>query len=71
MADAARPDPQPPILPEPMPGRPPAPVEPIREPLAVPQQPAGRRPWLSPLNQRRWRSFRRNGRAFWWASSRT
>jgi microcin C transport system permease protein len=26
---------------------------------------AGRRPWLSPLNQRRWRNFRANRRAFW------
>ena len=24
-----------------------------------------RRPWLSPLNQRRWRNFRRNRRGFW------
>ncbi|MCV6585897.1 MAG: ABC transporter permease [Marinibacterium sp.] len=24
-----------------------------------------RRSWLSPLNQRRWRNFRRNGRAYW------
>jgi microcin C transport system permease protein len=31
----------------------------------VPQSPAPRRPWLSPLNQRRWRNFRRNRRAFW------
>ena len=27
--------------------------------------PEKRRMWLSPLNQRRWRNFRRNGRAFW------
>ncbi|RVT87452.1 ABC transporter permease [Rhodobacteraceae bacterium CCMM004] len=27
--------------------------------------PARRRPFLSPLNQRRWRNFRRNRRAFW------
>jgi len=25
----------------------------------------GRRPWLSPLNQRRWRNFKRNRRAYW------
>jgi len=30
-----------------------------------PVVPARRRPFLSPLNQRRWRNFRRNGRAFW------
>ena len=24
-----------------------------------------KRPWLSPLNQRRWRNFRRNRRAYW------
>lgn len=67
MTDAARPNVQPPLIPEPMPGMPPAPVEPLSEPLgAPPPPPAGRRrPWLSPLNQRRWRNFRRNGRAFW------
>ena len=27
--------------------------------------PERRGPWLSPLNQRRWRNFRRNSRAFW------
>ena len=27
--------------------------------------PPKKRQWLSPLNQRRWRNFRRNGRAFW------
>ncbi|TNC63921.1 ABC transporter permease [Rubellimicrobium roseum] len=47
-----------------MPGRPPAPVEPLSEPLPAPLAPA-RRPRLSPLNQRRWRNFRRNSRAFW------
>lgn len=26
---------------------------------------APRKPWLSPLNQRRWRNFRRNRRAYW------
>ena len=31
-------------------------------PLVVPEK---RRMWLSPLNQRRWRNFRRNRRAFW------
>ncbi|WP_246849559.1 ABC transporter permease [Rubellimicrobium arenae] len=57
---------QPPAIPEPMPGAVPAPVEPLREPLDAPVPVrAGRRPWLSPLNQRRWRNFRRNGRAFW------
>jgi len=30
-----------------------------------PVSPRRRRPFLSPLNQRRWRNFRRNGRAFW------
>ncbi len=40
-----------PVLPEPTPGAPPAPVR--------------ARPWLSPLNQRRWRNFRRNRRALW------
>ncbi|WP_375260549.1 ABC transporter permease [Palleronia sp.] len=30
-----------------------------------PVDPRRRRPFLSPLNQRRWRNFRRNGRAFW------
>ncbi len=30
-----------------------------------PVSPRRRRPTLSPLNQRRWRNFRRNGRAFW------
>ncbi|TRD21751.1 ABC transporter permease [Palleronia caenipelagi] len=31
----------------------------------APVAPRRRRPFLSPLNQRRWRNFRRNGRAFW------
>ena len=31
-------------------------------PAAVPQQ---KKSWLSPLNQRRWRNFKRNRRAFW------
>ncbi|PZX19640.1 microcin C transport system permease protein [Palleronia aestuarii] len=30
-----------------------------------PVTPARRRRFLSPLNERRWRNFRRNGRAFW------
>ncbi|SPJ23619.1 ABC transporter permease [Palleronia abyssalis] len=30
-----------------------------------PVSPRRRRPTLSPLNQRRWRNFRKNGRAFW------
>jgi len=64
MVDAARPTPEPPMIPEPMPGQVPAPVEPLRDPLdaGIPER---RRPWLSPLNQRRWRNFRRNGRAYW------
>ena len=37
--------------------------------LEVPADPATtirrRRPWLSPLNQRRWRNFTRNRRAYW------
>ncbi len=32
--------------------------------IALPAPPA-RRPWLSPLNQRRWRNFTRNRRAYW------
>ena len=32
---------------------------------ALPVPPRKRRPFLSPLNQRRWRNFRRNRRAFW------
>ncbi len=59
-----------PLAPEPlpgsMPGQVPPPAEPIRDAVAPPPEPVRRRrPWLSPLNQRRWRSFRRNGRAFW------
>jgi microcin C transport system permease protein len=30
-----------------------------------PVVPARRRPWLSPLNQRRWRNFKKNRRAYW------
>ena len=36
---------------------------PADEPIAVPEK--RRRPWLSPLNQRRWRNFKKNRRAFW------
>ncbi|HVG48716.1 MAG TPA: ABC transporter permease [Rubellimicrobium sp.] len=64
MTDAAMPAPQ--IVPEPMPGQPAAPVDTTLEPTGAPPPLSGRRrPWLSPLNQRRWRSFRRNKRAFW------
>lgn len=37
------------------------------DPQTVPPvtAPKPKRMWLSPLNQRRWRNFRRNGRAFW------
>ena len=31
-------------------------------PVVVPEK---ERTWLSPLNQRRWRNFRKNRRAFW------
>ncbi|MEM9972265.1 MAG: ABC transporter permease [Pseudomonadota bacterium] len=34
------------------------------EPAAIPDGPT-RRPWLSPLNQRRWRNFTKNRRAYW------
>ena len=50
--------------PQPMP-------EPGREPMpepgpgAVALPPPGKRAWLSPLNQRRWRNFKRNRRAVW------
>ncbi|GGA93745.1 ABC transporter permease [Allosediminivita pacifica] len=46
-------DPDPRITPEPAPGKP-----------VAPEPPRGRFA-LSPLNKRRWRNFRRNGRAFW------
>ena len=39
-----------------------APGEALAPPPVVP---GGRRPFLSPLNKRRWRNFRANGRAFW------
>ncbi len=45
--------PEPPVAPQPMPGKP-----------VAPEPPRGRFA-LSPLNQRRWRNFRRNRRAFW------
>ncbi len=35
----------------------------IETPVVVP--PARKRPWLSPLNQRRWRNFKKNRRAMW------
>ena len=48
-------------LPEAEPARTPAPA-----PHAPPPEPTGqKRPWLSPLNQRRLRNFKRNKRAFW------
>jgi len=40
----------------------PLPDLPITAPAAAP---ARQRPWLSPINQRRWRNFRRNSRAYW------
>ena len=43
---------------EPTPGQPGAPIPPRAAP-------ARKRAWLSPLNQRRWRNFKRNRRAFW------
>ena len=51
MAERADPTDPGPVLPEPTPGAAPAPVR--------------ARPWLSPLNRRRWRNFRRNRRALW------
>jgi microcin C transport system permease protein len=41
--------------------------QPDPAPPGRPPMPPGRdrRPWLSPLNQRRWRNFRSNRRAFW------
>ncbi|HBS50282.1 MAG TPA: peptide ABC transporter permease [Rhodobacteraceae bacterium] len=41
----------------------PAPANHATDAGDAPISPRGR--WLSPLNQRRWRNFRRNGRAFW------
>ena len=29
------------------------------------QDAAAKKPWLGPLNQRRWRNFKRNRRAYW------
>lgn len=51
---------------EPDPTGTPAPVRPQPEPGAAPiPQPKPGRFALSPLNKRRWRNFRKNGRAFW------
>ena len=57
MADTVEPltEQVPGIVPQPMPGAAPAPNLP----------PPSRRGWASPLTQRRWRSFRRNKRAYW------
>ncbi|WP_010138422.1 ABC transporter permease [Oceanicola sp. S124] len=41
------------------------PAEPAVAPAQTPVAPPERRGRLSPLNQRRWRNFRRNRRAFW------
>lgn len=41
------------------------PAEPAVSPAQAPVAPPERRGRLSPLNQRRWRNFRRNRRAFW------
>ncbi len=37
----------------------------IDAPVAAPVAPPQRKSWLSPLNQRRWRNFKRNRRAYW------
>ncbi|GIT89767.1 peptide ABC transporter permease [Jannaschia pagri] len=37
----------------------------VQAPAAPAPETADKSRWLSPLNQRRWRNFRRNGRAFW------
>ena len=42
----------------------PHPLAPVTGPGEAPPPP-GRRPRLSPLNQRRWRNFKRNRRAYW------
>ena len=57
--DTYRPKPHPDPQPEPRPD--PAPPGPAEPGLPPPQ----RRAWLSPLNQRRWRNFTRNRRAYW------
>lgn len=54
--------PRPPVRPEGTTRRP-GPPEPM--PGNITATPAPKRPVLSPLNQRRWRNFRRNTRAFW------
>jgi len=41
------------------------PEMPLRPAVVAPLQGNGRRMWLSPLNQRRWRNFTRNRRAYW------
>jgi microcin C transport system permease protein len=43
----------------------PEPALPATDPAAAVPPPPPRRAWLSPLNQRRWRNFRANRRAFW------
>jgi microcin C transport system permease protein len=40
-------------------------AEPPAPDAAVPAPPARERAWLSPLNQRRWRNFKKNRRALW------
>ena len=35
------------------------------EPIVAPNGQPGKRKWLSPLNQRRWRNFKKNRRALW------
>ena len=40
------------------------PEAPGEESVALPEA-RRRRMWLSPLNQRRWRNFKKNRRAFW------
>ena len=45
------------------PDLPPEPLPGADAPIPVP--PRGKRPFLSPLNQRRWRNFKRNRRALW------
>ncbi|MGR3321587.1 MAG: ABC transporter permease [Pseudooceanicola sp.] len=39
--------------------------QPVGYEAPPPEPPRAKRQWLSPLNQRRWRNFRKNGRAFW------
>ena len=43
-------------------------IQPVPQPerkAPLPEPPERRRMWLSPLNQRRWRNFKRNRRAYW------